>query len=232
MSPTANIDMGFKVWFIYFFSLLVQPVLSEMHSNDWLVVEKHLEFCLDILQMRGIVMLLAFFFFFDTKEYMSLFPFPLQKESKTTLQRSWRKGMMINQYRMPELAILRESSKENRVWVARWMKRASAHGWSAPRNRKGSAVQLFWVCLRNAGWVTRMRENFCFVVRLAAEAYRRDPHCCILRGKVTRMNFVATCRRQFRGLNCGWRHDTYCGANSVAFSWLRKGSVSSLITFS
>lgn len=120
VSPAANIDMGFKAWFIYFFlPFVVLSVLSERHLNDWLVLGKHLEFCfflvffLDIVQIGRIVLLLFFFFFCPQIVYASLSP--PQKEPKTTLPRSWRKGMMINRFRMPELAILRESSKEHRV---------------------------------------------------------------------------------------------------------------------
>lgn len=118
VSPAANIDMGFKAWFIYFFlPFVVLSVLSERHLNDWLVLGKHLEFCfflvffLDIVQIGRIAML--FFFFCPQIVYVSLSS--PQKEPKTTLPRSWRKGMMINRFRMPELAILRESSKEHRV---------------------------------------------------------------------------------------------------------------------
>lgn len=118
VSPVANIDMGFKAWFIYFFlPFVVLSVLSERHLNDWLVLGKHLEFCfflvffLDIVQIGRIAML--FFFFCPQIVYVSLSS--PQKEPKTTLPRSWRKGMMINRFRMPELAILRESSKEHRV---------------------------------------------------------------------------------------------------------------------
>lgn len=116
VSPAANIDMGFKAWFIYFFlPFVVLSVLSERHLNDWLVLGKHLEFC-------------WFFFFFGhctNRKNCNAFFFcpqivyvslsPPQKEPKTTLPRSWRKGMMTNRFRMPELAILRESSKEHRV---------------------------------------------------------------------------------------------------------------------
>lgn len=119
VSPAANIDMGFKAWFIYFFlPFVVLSVLSERHLNDWLVLGKHLEFCWVFFFFghctnRKNCIAPFFFFFCPQIVYASLSP--PQKEPKTTLPRSWRKGMMINRFRMPELAILRESSKEHRV---------------------------------------------------------------------------------------------------------------------
>lgn len=116
VSPAANIDMGFKAWFIYFFlPFVVLSVLSERHLNDWLVLGKHLEFCWVFFfgHCTNRKNCNAFFFFCPQIVYVSLSS--PQKEPKTTLPRSWRKGMMINRFRMPELAILRESSKEHRV---------------------------------------------------------------------------------------------------------------------
>jgi len=140
---------------------------------------------------------------------------------------------MIRQYWMPELATLRESSKEHRVQAACWKKWGNTGSRPAPTVRKGSLVQLFSVCLHNATWLTGLRENFCFVVSLSAKAYRRNLPLLHPARKSYQAEFCCSMSlATVAGLKHGWRRDTYCGASSVAFSWLRKVSVPSLIKFS
>lgn len=80
VSPAANIDMGFKAWFIYFFlPFVVLSVLSERHLNDWLVLGKHLEFCFFLVFFFGHCTnrknCNAFFFFLPTNSVcLSFFP--------------------------------------------------------------------------------------------------------------------------------------------------------------
>lgn len=184
--------------------------------------------------------LLGFFFFYFTNrrtcnagegfdtESLFLSLLSQQKEPQTTLPGRWRGGMMTSPSRMPELGTWRGNSKELKVWVAQRRKWGNSAASSAPTTQEKEFVQL-WGCLQSAKGLTGVQGNFCFVISPSAKRTNTTFPLPQPAGKTPQAE-LCCCRsvatiNLFSGLSCGWSPDAKCGANSLAFVWLKEVSV-------